>query len=154
MPPLLRRPTANKLERANRMLQSSGRCLVVWDALRPVEVQSSLWEAVPDGNYVGDPHQGTSLHASGVAVDVTLCDLNGRLLPMPSDFDEFGPRSSTTYRGSDPRAGYNLRLLREAMIGAGFGDYHKEWWHFHDEDFDNGTSRYVVTAIMLGVSLP
>ena len=44
--------------------------------------------------FVADPAKG-SKHNRGCAVDLSIYDLKtGKLLPMPSDFDEFSERSS------------------------------------------------------------
>ena len=90
-----------------------------------------LWPRVPDRRYVADPAHGGSNHNRGAAVDVGLATPGGRMAPMPSRFDEFGPRSKHG-APSSPEALENVDLLRQAMEKAGFKPLAEEWWHYDD----------------------
>lgn len=128
---LLRRPTAEKLAAAARTLREKGLRLVIYDALRPLSAQRKMWALKPDRRYVADPARG-SQHNRGAAVDVSLADASGRPLPMPSEFDEFGPRAAHSYADGDAVARGNRDALRAAMEAAGFAAYELEWWHYAD----------------------
>lgn len=154
MPCLLSASTARKLGRAQRLLRLHGRGLLVWDAYRPPEVQQRLWKAHPHGNFVSDPSRRWSRHCYGRAVDVTLVDLRGRPVPMPSGFDDFSDRAHYIYKGDDPQVARNLRLLQTAMAQAGFGILDTEWWHFNDARPGEVFPGAPIWAHELGLPLP
>lgn len=131
-PALLSENSARMLAAANRQLRRQGLCLVVLDAWRPPEVQWQLFQMFRDPTYVADPRKSWSKHCYGRAVDVTLADLSGRQLPMPSAFDDFSSKASAVYAGTDPAIRRRLAQLQGAMTAAGFKIYQDEWWHFSD----------------------
>ena len=131
---LVRRSVAERLKKAQAELQVQKLGLKIWDAYRPAWVQQILWDAVRNPAFVGEPARGGSLHTYGAGVDVTLVDARGRELPMPTDFDDFTPAASRTYRGKDPVVAANLLTLQRAMTHAGFWVLRDEWWHFVSED--------------------
>jgi D-alanyl-D-alanine dipeptidase len=131
---LVRASTAERLKKAQAELQAKKLGLKIWDAYRPAWVQKVLWEAVKNPEYVGEPSRGGSLHTYGAAVDVTLVDARGREVRMPTDFDDFTPAASRTYRGKDQVVALNLYHLQKAMTNAGFWVLKDEWWHFAAED--------------------
>lgn len=132
MPCLVHVGTAEKLDRANQMLNRDGLALVVWDAWRPPEAHIALWNAVRDPRFVVPPEKGLSWHCYGISVDVTLATLDGKQLPMPSAFDEFSPRAKSNYQGGDPEIARRVELLQTAMKAVGFRVINDEWWHFDD----------------------
>lgn len=132
----LRRGTAEKLSRAQKDFISSGYSLKIWDAYRPPEAQFKLWEVLPDSRYVVNPYQGFSNHSKGVAVDVTLVELTGQELPMPSGFDDFSPLSNRDYSDVNAEQAANAQLLESIMVKNGFESIFSEWWHFADTDKD------------------
>ena len=120
------------LEKAATALKASGLRLVLWDCYRPRQAQQAMWELMPDARYVADPKKG-SPHNRGVGVDVTLADVHGRRVPMPTDFDDFSPMAASA-RPCGPGEREKCRhrdLLRGVMTGAGFVAIPGEWWHFH-----------------------
>jgi D-alanyl-D-alanine dipeptidase len=126
---LLRREVAMQLGEADRNLREFGYRLVLLDAWRPPNVQQALLAAPGAKGFVeADP--GRALHGLGIAVDVTLADRAGRLLPMPSAYDHFGPESAIPYAGSDPRVRHHLGVLQKGMGRAGFIGCRTEWWHY------------------------
>lgn len=128
---LLAKPAAERLARAAAALRKDGLRLVVYDAYRPLSAQRALWKAKPDPRYVADPKKGSS-HNRGAAVDVGLADAEGRRLPMPTEFDAFGPEAAHGARGVPPEAAANAARLRAAMEDAGFEALAEEWWHYRD----------------------
>lgn len=129
----LRRSAAERLAKAATGLRAKKLRLVIYDAYRPLSVQKALWSAKPDPRYVADPAKGSS-HNRGGAVDVALADENGNALPMPSAFDEFGPRSSHGAAGVPAAARRNAETLKAELEGAGFVSLKDEWWHYRDPD--------------------
>lgn len=133
---VLREETAIKLAKANRELMEMGYRIKVWDAYRPVYVQRILWETVPDSRYVANPDKGGSKHNRGTAVDVTLVDMEGNELEMPSGFDDFTGKGSRNNKNMSENARRNMELLTEVMLRNGFTTISTEWWHFNDSDSD------------------
>ncbi|HHY75894.1 MAG TPA: D-alanyl-D-alanine dipeptidase [Firmicutes bacterium] len=130
---LLVRGTAEKLIAANREFAQMGYRLKIWDAYRPPSAQKALWEAFPDPNFVAPPERG-SIHTRGAAVDVTLVDMDGNELPMPTDFDDFSEKAAIDYDGCTEEQAKNRELLAEIMVKHGFNRIKSEWWHFVDSD--------------------
>lgn len=152
MPCLVHRSTAEKLAKVNKALREEGYALVIWDAWRPPEAHIALWNAVKDPKFVVPPNKGLSWHCYGISVDLTLATLDGKPLPMPSDFDEFSPRASSNYSGSDPDIKRRVDLIQKLMREAGFRTIQSEWWHFDDMNARGGIRN--VTAKDLGIPMP
>jgi D-alanyl-D-alanine dipeptidase len=125
-------------------LAKSGYGLLIWDAYRPISAQRALWRAKPDRRFVAPPWTGGK-HNRGAAVDVTLCDKEGRALPMPSEFDEFSPRAASTYSGGPRGRRENRNRLHAAMAAEGFQQDRREWWHFQDPEW----KKYPVADVPL-----
>lgn len=129
----LRFGTVKKLAQAADKLAQLGYGILVWDGYRPVYAQQKLWDVCPDPNYVSKPGTGSQSHCRGIAVDITLYDLNsGKLLEMPSGFDEFSALGDRDYRDCSAAARANAELLEQIMESCGFKPYSGEWWHFTD----------------------
>jgi D-alanyl-D-alanine dipeptidase len=125
----------------------------IWDGWRPREIQHKLymnyWNQMasenPDwtekqllaqvGTFVTiatDPNV-IPIHSTGGSVDLTLVDESGAELDMGTRFDHFGPEAAALYFEQDEvnkTAGDNRRILRKALIEAGFRYDEDEWWHF------------------------
>jgi D-alanyl-D-alanine dipeptidase len=128
---LARPEVASALTEAQALLRRYQYGLKIWDAYRPVAVQTKLWEASRNSDYVANPEVGVgSLHSWGIAVDATLVDSWNRPVTMPSDFDDFTPAAMWRYTGSSFQILGHLRLLQYAMNRAGFWGMRTEWWHF------------------------
>ena len=143
----LRAPTAEALVRVHRRLVVHGYGIVVFDAYRPWSVTKTFWEAAGpvDRAFLGDPAEG-SRHNRGAAVDVGLYDrADGRILAMPSAYDEFTPRAAADFRGGTAAERRRRALLRRAMEDEGFAVLPNEWWHFDYRDWP----RYPVLNVPL-----
>ena len=129
----LRYGTVKKLKKAQEKLKKQGVRLKVWDAFRPVSAQFRLWEVCPDPRFVSDPTKVFSSHSRGNTVDVTLVDMDGNELEMPTGFDDFTPLADREYSDVRSKAAVrNARLLERVMKECGFKPYSGEWWHFSD----------------------
>ncbi len=131
---LLRKSVAQRLVRVQAELQQQGYGLKIWDAYRPNWAHDLLWQSAPNPEFIAAPSWGGSYHTWGSAVDVTLVDLHGRELKMPTDFDDFTDAAKSEYRGGDPQVAARVLTLRIAMANAGFKGVRDEWWHYAAED--------------------
>ena len=125
----LRRKAAQALIALRDSLIRSGYGLVIWDCYRPVQAQQALWTAYPHATYVTPPEKG-SMHSRGLAIDVGLTDMAGRVLDLGSTFDYFGREAHRDYPGHPVRIQERRQLLDRWMESAGFAGIRTEWWHF------------------------
>ncbi|HEX5491699.1 MAG TPA: M15 family metallopeptidase [Candidatus Udaeobacter sp.] len=133
---LARPEVAAALSKAQTTLRRYQYGLKIWDAYRPVGVQTKLWQASRNSDYVANPEVGVgSLHSWGIAVDATLVDSWNRPVTMPSDFDDFTPAAMWRYTGRSFQVLGHVRLLQWAMHRAGFWGMRTEWWHFTIADW-------------------
>jgi len=128
---------------------------LVLDALRPQRVQQQLWDALEGTGlrlYLANPARG-SIHSYGMALDLTLVDADGAELDMGTGFDDMTELSHPALEEGFVLAGElseqqlaNRRLLREAMLQAGFLGINTEWWHFDcgDRELVRATYRRVL----------
>lgn len=129
----LRYGTVKKLMEVSEVLEEHDIYLKIWDAFRPPAAQFKLWEVYPDPNFVSDPNVKYSSHSRGNTIDITLIDVNGNELEMPTGFDDFSAMADRDYSDCSSEAAKNALLLQETMEEYGFSGYRKEWWHFSDE---------------------
>ncbi len=130
---LLRRAVAERLVKVHQSLRQKGLGLKIWDGYRPLSVQKKMWKKLPDPKFVADPQRGSN-HNRGAAVDVTLVDLEGNELEMPTDFDDFSEKARSAYPNVSEQAKQNRTILQDAMKAQGFLTISSEWWHFNDRD--------------------
>ena len=126
---LLLRPVAERLAKAARDVAAQGYRLKAWDCYRPLRVQWEMWERLPKRGYVADPHTG-SHHNRAAAVDVTLVQLDGSEVEMPTPFDTFSPKARQDAPLAHAAVAERRALLRAAMEAAGFKINRMEWWHY------------------------
>jgi D-alanyl-D-alanine dipeptidase len=135
----LQRPAAEAVVRVHRKLKEKGLGLVIFDGYRPWRITKLFWEVVPEDKrkFVADPAKG-SKHNRGAAVDLSIYELKtGRLLEMPSEYDEFTERASPDYAGGTEKERENRDLLRRLMEAEGFIVNPNEWWHFDYKDWES-----------------
>lgn len=128
----LQRPAADALVRVNQNLRKDGYGLVIFDGYRPWSVTKTFWDATPADRkiFVADPSKG-SRHNRGCAVDLSMFDLkSGRMVQMPSQYDEFTERAHINYDCATDEAKRLRATLRTAMEAEGFTVYEPEWWHY------------------------
>ncbi len=143
---LLRRAVALKLVNVQHRLRKKGYGLKVWDAYRPLSVQKRMWEKVSTPGLVADPLTGSN-HNRGAAVDVTLVDLLGNEVEMPTGYDDFSKKSKTNYPFLPDHVLKNRKLLHDEMKAEGFVPIKSEWWHFNDSE----SKRYQILDIPLKI---
>ena len=147
---------ARKLLQAQQNLKREhpGYSLLVYDAARPIEVQSQMWEIVRGTRYiyyVANPSNLNGRHNYGMAVDVTIVDGEGQPLQMGTPFDFFGEEAHTDKEETLVKSGkiteedyHNRRLLRSIMQQAGFTPITSEWWHFNACTAEVAKAKYKV----------
>ncbi len=131
----LRKRVVERLAEVQQELQAQGLGLKIFDCYRPLSIQKQLWALLPDERYVTDPRKG-SRHNRGAAVDVTLVDLKGNELEMPTPYDEFSERAHRDYLLLPANAIRNRDLLERVMVGHGFQGLPTEWWHFDAQGWE------------------
>ncbi|HYM65478.1 MAG TPA: M15 family metallopeptidase [Candidatus Sulfotelmatobacter sp.] len=151
----LRSGASERLIEATKSLPT-GYSFVVFDAYRPISVQTEIFIAqrrifknmYPEldedsitkmtETYVSLPStdpKKPSPHSTGGAIDLSICDNNGKLLDMGTEWDSFDIRSRSSYfRGVSDVSHNNRKLLYQALERVGFTNYPEEWWHY---DFGN-----------------
>lgn len=115
--------------------------LKIYDAARPMSIQQKMWNKVKGTSkniYVSNPANGGGLHNYGMAVDITLCTINGDSIPMGTKIDYMGSAAHIDNENTLVKSGIiskeaqqNRELLREVMQYAGFKPLRTEWWHFN-----------------------
>ncbi len=156
----LRKEAAEKLDKAQSLLEKKkkGFKLIVYDGLRPRNVQYKMWRFVKQPEYVAPPEAG-SIHNFGAAVDLSMVDDRGALLDMGTPFDYFGDLAQPRYEKRLLKEGKltkkqvkNRELLRDVMQEAGFQVMHSEWWHFDAFPSDEVKRRYKIVEFLLPLS--
>ena len=133
----LQRPAAEALLNVHKKLKKQGLGLAIFDGYRPWTVTKLFWEVTPDDKrkFVANPKNG-SRHNRGCAVDLSIYDLKtGKLVSMPSDFDDFSDKAHPEYKGGTAEETRNRNLLRRMMEAAGFTVNANEWWHYDYKDW-------------------
>jgi D-alanyl-D-alanine dipeptidase len=134
----LQKPAAKAVAKVHKELRDRGLGLVIFDGYRPWSITKLFWEVTPDEKrkFVANPAKG-SKHNRGCAVDLSMFDLKtGKLVEMPSGYDEFSERASPDYKGGTTEQTANRELLRKLMEDAGFTVNPNEWWHFDHKDWE------------------
>ena len=138
----LRKEIAVKLSNAQSILKKEqpDYSLQVLDAARPRSVSRAMYEKMKGTRfekYVANPVKG-SMHNYGIAVDITIVDVNGNKLDMgPGPFYTSHATIYWNYFlkkmgfGISTEQQHNRDLLKRVMLKAGFYPLAHEWWHFN-----------------------
>lgn len=136
---------ADALREASEAFGRMGVGVVVWDAYRPFTVTRQFWDETVEADriFVANP-AGGSVHNRGCAIDMTLRDLStGTYFAMPTDFDEFSPRSFVSYEPDRDDVRENRGLLITTMAAHNFNVIPREWWHFNLSNYQ----RYAILDV-------
>jgi D-alanyl-D-alanine dipeptidase len=154
----LQKEIAEMLSQAQKELTKKNRALhlLVYDAVRPRWVQYKMWDLLDTipvfrrSKFVSNPRNG-SVHNYGAAIDLTICDQNGKPFDMGAKFDE--PRE-IAYPSKEQHFFelgllnkeqiQNRKLLRQVMKLAGFYNLDTEWWHFNGMTRNAAKERYEI----------
>lgn len=151
----LQADVAKKLVNAHQYLKEEHPDLriMIFDGARPQSVQQKMWDfyQIPLAEkikFLSNPTKG-SVHNYGAAVDVSLCNKDGKELEMGTPFDSADslayPILENYYlgRGLLPlEIIKNRQLLRKIMYEAGFFNIQTEWWHFNSCTREKAMERY------------
>lgn len=130
--------TAQILMKAQELFRKDGFRIKIWDAYRPIRAQKKFWEIMPNDDFVARPPDMTKIqkfrptHMNGMCVDVTLTDLEGNEMEMPSPFDTMDEKASLECPLHSAEGRKNGEYLKRIMESVGFQAYECEWWHFYD----------------------
>jgi zinc D-Ala-D-Ala dipeptidase len=126
----LRRKAASLLAVVQKKLKLKGMGLKIFDAYRPYAATKLIWELVKDERYAANPEKG-SHHNRGIAVDLTIIDLNTKKeLDMGTGFDNFSDSAHHDFKALPDTILKNRLLLRNIMEQNGFKAMETEWWHY------------------------
>jgi len=130
----LAKPTIEPFKQAVKLAKDLGYKIKIWDCYRPLEVQQFMYDKFPsedpNGGFVSNPKTGSTPHCRGLAIDLTLCDLNGKEIEMGTDFDDFSNFAAHRCNEVSLEAQKNRLILLGIMTLAGFDFYSAEWWHY------------------------
>lgn len=131
-------------------LRKQGYRLLIWDSYRPQKAVDNFVKWINDPSDPGDksfypklekedliagvyimPKSG---HTRGSTVDLTIITKNGGFVDMGGTFDLFSEVSHPDYKKLTKKQKKNRKILRDAMVKAGFNPLDSEWWHFTLKD--------------------
>jgi len=138
------------LAKAAADLRQQGYRILIWDAYRPQKAVDNFVAWINDpkdngdktfyptlqksnllaGNYI----MAKSGHTRGSTVDLTIIKKDGGFVDMGGTFDLFSEISHPDYKKLTKKQKRNRKILRDAMIKAGFNPLDSEWWHFTLKD--------------------
>lgn len=125
----MRPEPARVLKKVLKALKAKGYRLKLFDGYRPSPAQQKLWDKVPNPDYVAPPAKG-SMHNRGVAIDLTLTNMNGDELDMGTAYDFFGPEAHQDYTALPAEIMARRSILKSTMESHGFKSIRTEWWHY------------------------
>ena len=127
-------------------LRSQGYRILVWDSYRPQKAVDHFVEWINDPNDPGDKSFYPTLqksdliagvyimpksgHTRGSTIDLTIIKQDGSFVDMGGTFDLFSEISHPDYKKLTKKQKRNRKILRDAMVKAGFNPIDSEWWHF------------------------
>ena len=144
----IRRYIYKMLLKAHSLLPA-GYYFKIYEAYRPLQAQIQLWKNVvaeqkklhPDLStdseefialcdvFAANPYRQGSGHQSGAAIDVSLCDAEGKDYDMGGQVRGFDTSADFEYPVSETARHHRL-ILRAALENVGFVNYPAEWWHY------------------------
>ena len=151
----LQKTIAQRIVKCNTYLKTinSNYRLLIYDAARPRSIQQAMWDALDTipvkerTKFVSNPANG-SVHNYAAAVDLTICDKNGKALDMGAGYDDIRLIAYPCKEGYFLKNGMltkkqidNRKLLRKVLTSQEFINIPTEWWHF------NGVTRKQAKAL-------
>lgn len=155
----VRKMVANKLVEIAHKLPDEY-CLLVWDSFRTIKTQQSIFDIYYEKfknetgleneklmsytcEFVSFPSLDSTKpfpHNTGAAIDLTICNTNGEIIKIDSEFDEFSAKAHTNYyeekletngilNDEEKEYLFNRRILCNLFTEAGFVNYPYEIWH-------------------------
>ncbi len=143
----LRKTVYDKIKQAQKMLPDNY-FFKIYSAFRAHDEQVQLWntnyQKIKNANHdlseqeiiiktkavCADPRFGFGGHQTGGAIDVSLCDKNGKDYDMGTNYLETNNKTFTKSKNLTPEQKYNRKILYTVLENTGFKNYPGEWWHF------------------------
>lgn len=142
----LTKEALSALAQAADDLRTQGYRLLIWDSYRPQKAVDNFVKWINDTTDEGDKSfypdleksdllkgdyiMAKSGHTRGSTVDLTIIKRDGGFVDMGGTFDLFSEISHPDYKNLTDEQKNNRKILRDAMIKAGFKGLDSEWWHF------------------------
>ena len=128
---LVKKELAEKLKKADNVLKKKYKKRIkFWDCYRPWSVQKIMWKLYPKKGYVAHPAYGSN-HNRGCAIDITLTDLKGKNVEMPTKFDDLSKKANHNYQKLPKKVKENRWILKSVMKKVGLNSIRSEWWHYN-----------------------
>jgi len=130
--------TAEILVKAKDIFKQDGYRVKILDAYRPIRAQKKFWEIMPNDDFVARPPDMATIkkfrptHMNGMCIDVTLTDMDGKDILMPSPFDTLTEQAKLSCPLNPEEGRKNGEYLKKVLESVGFLAYEGEWWHFYD----------------------
>jgi len=123
------------IQKAVELFEKDGFRIVIYDAYRPTSVQQRWFDVVKVHKWVANPAIGMGgVHDRGTALDISLIDMQGNLLEMPTPMHTFTEESARNSPTMTETARNNMNYMLNIMLQCGFTYINSEWWHFQDKD--------------------
>lgn len=139
MPIIMNDEVWNKLTKVNNELKKVGKCITIYDAYRPIQIQRIFWDnfyethGYHDETLVANPNKYGTHNIKINAVDIFISNIDGTPIELPCEFDDFTGKANIYYNDCSEEAIYNRDLLINTAKKYGFIVNEDEWWHFFDE---------------------
>ena len=139
MPIIMNKEVWNKLVSINNDLKKEKKCLTIYDAYRPIQIQRLFWDyfykthGYYDETLVANPNKYGTHNIKINAIDMFISNIDGSPLELPCEFDDFSEKASIYYENCSNEALLNRDLLINTAKKYGLVVNESEWWHYYDE---------------------
>jgi D-alanyl-D-alanine dipeptidase len=145
--PMMTKQAAIALASAAEELRAQGYRIIVYDTYRPKKAVKHFIRWVEDNKSIGlkddffpkyDKKMLFKLgfiskksgHSRGSTIDLGLVTKDSKLIDMGGSFDYFDDISNSDFKNISMEQIKNRKILKDAMLKAGFRGIKSEWWHF------------------------
>ena len=139
MPIIMNKGVWDKLVKINNKLKEWGKCITIYDAYRPIQIQRLFWDyfyevhGYNDETVVANPDKYGTHNIKINAIDMFITNIDGSNLELPCEFDDFTEKANIHYDKCSNAAKENRDLLIDISRKYGLIVNESEWWHFIDE---------------------
>ena len=139
MPIIVNKGVWEKLVKINNELKTKGKCVTIYDAYRPIQIQRLFWDyfyeehGFYDETLVANPYKYGTHNIKINAIDMLVSNIDGSYVELPCEFDDFTEKANIYYDKCSNEAKLNRDLLIDIAKKYGLIVNENEWWHFIDE---------------------
>ena len=139
MPIIMNKEVWNNLININNELKKVNKCIKIYDAYRPIQIQRLFWDyfynthGYYDETLVANPNKYGTHNIKINAIDMFITNIDGTPVELPCEFDDFSEKASINYQDCSEEAKHNRDLLINTAKKYGLIVNESEWWHFYDE---------------------